>query len=344
MMDIQKIKTDASPDETAVRRRLISLAHDFLKEGLVVRTWGNFSASLGDDTFIITPSGRSYHDLEPDELVKCSIATGKKLESELGTPSSEAPMHAIVYRKRPEYKVLAHTHQVYASALSLASSPIVLNDIFRERLGTSVIAISPYGLPGTKRLHRHMEESVQNLDAPFILMERHGAFLFGKNDDDCLTRARTLETCARALYEERVGRRDTPRASVHDDTAEEKAAASVIRSIDQMAVSVSRDPELQHLLDRPMGAYLDDFAQICGVKIRCEPGKNNVFFMPEKRQAVCFADTIAEAQNVRAVLEKNTRACHIALLERKKPLAFWESRLMRYIYQNKYSKKAQREE
>ena len=344
MMDIQEIKTNAAPDETVIRSELIALAQEFLYEGLVVRTWGNFSARIDDDTFLITPSGRSYHDLEPEELVKCSISTGKKLESESGNPSSEAPMHAIVYRKRPEYKVLAHTHQVYASALSLASSPIVLNDLFRERLGAEFIMISPYGLPGTKRLHRHMEASLEYLDAPFVLMERHGAFLFGENYNDCLIRARTLEECARALYEERVGRRDAPRAAIHDDTPEEKAAVRVIGSIDQMAVCVSCDPELQCLLDRPMGAYLDDFAQICGVKIGCDPGKNNVFFIPEKRQAVCFADTIAEAQNVRAVLEKNTRACHIALLEQKKPLAFWESRLMRYIYQNKYSKKAQRKE
>lgn len=343
-MNSLRINSNTSPDEASIRRGLITLAQDFLKEGLVVRTWGNFSARLDDNTFLITPSGRSYHDLEPEELVKCSISTGNKLESELGTPSSEAPMHALVYRKRAEYNILAHTHQPYASALSLASSPIVLDTSFQERLGTHNIVISPYGLPGSKRLHGNVEQSLCEFDAPFILMERHGAFIFGKNEKDCLMRAHTLEECSRELYEERVGRRDTLRTSINENTREEETEASAIGSINQMAVCVSHDPELQYLLEQPMGAYLDDFAQICGVKIGREPGKNNVFFMPEKQQAICFADTIAEAKNVRAVLEKNTRAYHIALLENKKPLAFWESRLMRYIYQNKYSKKAQRKE
>lgn len=328
--------------EAAMRQGLVELARQFLAEGLVVRTWGNFSARLDRDYFLVTPSGRSYETLQPADLVKCRIDSGDKVESEEQKPSSEAPMHALVYRERPAFNVLAHTHQVYASALSLSESPVLLDETGRKQLGADSVPVSPYGLPGTRRLHRHIAETLRETEASCLLMASHGAFIFGESGGDCLSRARTLEETARRLYEQRVGRCDHGRASIADSTEEEREAVSAARGGGFPAVAVSCDPELQLLLGSPMKAYLDDFAQICGVNIGRRRKKNNVFFVPEKKIAVCFAENESEALNVRAVLEKNVRACHMALLSGAKPLAGWESRLMRLIYQKKYSKRAER--
>jgi ribulose-5-phosphate 4-epimerase/fuculose-1-phosphate aldolase len=45
--------------ESEIRRIVVDLAQQFLEIGLVVRTWGNFSGRLDEDTFVVTPSGRA---------------------------------------------------------------------------------------------------------------------------------------------------------------------------------------------------------------------------------------------------------------------------------------------
>ena len=34
-----------------------------VREGLIVRTWGNISARISDEQFVITPSGKGYETL-----------------------------------------------------------------------------------------------------------------------------------------------------------------------------------------------------------------------------------------------------------------------------------------
>ena len=46
-----------------------------LKEGLVARTWGNVSIKINDKQMVITPSGRKYDELTPDEMVLVDIYT-----------------------------------------------------------------------------------------------------------------------------------------------------------------------------------------------------------------------------------------------------------------------------
>jgi hypothetical protein len=58
--------------------------------------------------------------------------------------------------------------------------------------------------------------------------------------------------------------------------------------------------------------------------------------------AICYGKDEADAKNVRAVLEKNTRAANIAQLNGQKPILAWESLAMRLVYQLKYSKQAKR--
>lgn len=341
-MTASDARNEAIRDEQHIREGLVRLARAFLTAGLVVRTWGNFSAKVDEEHFLVTPSGRSYHDMEPDELVKCRIEDGKKVEGESGKPSSEAPMHAIVYRRHPQYRYLAHTHQVYASALSLSRKDLELGAEESERMGTHRIPVSGYALPGTKKLHRHMAEALERSDGRFVLMARHGAFVFGLDPDDCLKQAQALEDFAKREYRRRVGRGDMPRADLHTESKGEKSAGRRAREEWGKHTLVSQDGELIHALPGPLRPYLDDFAQICGVKVTERKKKNNVILDSGARQAICVADSRDEAENVRAVLEKNVRARHIAELEGARPINLLESWIMRLVYQHKYSKKAKR--
>ena len=50
------------------KRLVIEAGKRLLETGLIARTWGNVSARISDTQFVITPSGRSYENLTPDEI------------------------------------------------------------------------------------------------------------------------------------------------------------------------------------------------------------------------------------------------------------------------------------
>ena len=92
-------------------------------EGLIVRTWGNISARISDTQFVITPSGKAYENLSPDDIVVVNI---KKCTYEGDIkPSSECGIHADVYAMRPEVDFVVHTHQTYASVVSILGEEII---------------------------------------------------------------------------------------------------------------------------------------------------------------------------------------------------------------------------
>ena len=58
-----------------------------VESGLIARTWGNVSCRVDDEYFVITPSGRSYESLTPEDIVLVKIEDCS-YESEI-KPSSE---------------------------------------------------------------------------------------------------------------------------------------------------------------------------------------------------------------------------------------------------------------
>ncbi len=55
--------------EEEARKTVTDACRRLLEKGLVSRTWGNISARIGDDSFVITPSGRAYEGLTEKDLV-----------------------------------------------------------------------------------------------------------------------------------------------------------------------------------------------------------------------------------------------------------------------------------
>ena len=301
---------------------------------------GAISSARLDESLLSLPRVGLTRAWRPD-LVKVSAVSGKVLDGGY-KPSSEAPMHALVYRHFPAVRVVAHTHQVYASAISLLDTDIAISAEWQPLLAGSCLPLSAYGLPGSKNLHRKMETTLAQTAARAILMSRHGAFVLAETTETCVRLARDLERFAISIYEDRLGRKTRQRPDINDDSTEEENLARALQSTSDEAVSVSTDAEVKPWLSRRLRPYLDDFAQICGVSAGHRRGSANVAFDPERGMAICYGQDLSEARNVRAVLEKNARAANIAELAGTPPLPMWEAWIMRLVYKLKYSKQAGR--
>ena len=87
----------------------------------MVWTAGNVSARVpGHDLLVIKPSGVSYDDLTPENMVVCDL-DGQVVDGE-HAPSSDTEAQAYVYREMPHVGGVVHTHSTYATAWAAAAS------------------------------------------------------------------------------------------------------------------------------------------------------------------------------------------------------------------------------
>lgn len=366
----------------AERTKVIDLSQDLIRRGLVVRTWGNISHRVSaDDTghsddFVITPSGRTYDTMIEADLALITAPSplpshgGKKSKKDKPEkhgpfkPSSEYPMHALCYRLRPGANAVVHTHQRYASALSLLGRDVPLNDDEAAVIGQRSIPTSAYGLPGTKKLHSGVEHVLEsNPDADVVLLSAHGVFLCGDTAEHALELAENVEAAAKRVYQELTG------SDLHDPTiapgyavrSEKIDGTTVFYDVnggvvkpseevrasheqiyatrgDVSAIRECIDSEVQHFRGKQLRPYLDDFAQIVAPVAGPEIGKANVVLGDTR--ALCLGATDDDALAVDSVLRKNARAARIAQVSGADPIAHWECVLMNVVYRLKYSKQA----
>jgi L-ribulose-5-phosphate 4-epimerase len=184
-------------DETLLaRQQIVTAAQDLTRKGYLMATGGNLSVRVpGGRAFAVTPSNYDYMKMTPEDV--CVLAAdGEVLEGRLA-PSVEASMHLAIYQARPDVNAIVHTHQVYASALTLLRAPIpALFDEQARFLGRSV-EIIPYAPSGTGFLKDVVARNVKNHNNAF-LMQNHGALLLGHDLERAVHNVEILEKCSLA--------------------------------------------------------------------------------------------------------------------------------------------------
>jgi len=180
-----------------------------VEAGLIARTWGNVSCRLDAESFLITPSGRSYQSLTAADLVRVKI---EDLSYEGSVkPSSEKGVHAEVYKLYPEINFVIHTHQDNASVLGAAGlKSIKIEEIKRpgkegpvySTLGIEVVC-ADYALPGTKALRKKVRDALCQSTGKAVMMRHHGALCFGRDDREAFTAALELEQACADLISQR---------------------------------------------------------------------------------------------------------------------------------------------
>jgi L-ribulose-5-phosphate 4-epimerase len=88
------------------------------------RTWGNVTCWVSDTHMVITPSGRPYAELNPEDMVVVNFYTLAYVGNI--KPSSELKLHCEVYKSRPHISAVIHTHQMYASIVAAAQRDVVV--------------------------------------------------------------------------------------------------------------------------------------------------------------------------------------------------------------------------
>jgi L-ribulose-5-phosphate 4-epimerase len=175
---------------------IVETAQQLARKGYLMATGGNLSVRIaGQSALAITPSDYDYMKMLPEDVCVLDFALNM-LEGSL-KPSVESGMHAAIYKVRPDVNAVVHTHQVYASTLTLIQAPIpALFDEQSRFLGRSVNII-PYAPSGTGMLANTISKHVRDHNNAYM-MQNHGALVFGNDMERAVHNVEILEKCSLA--------------------------------------------------------------------------------------------------------------------------------------------------
>jgi L-ribulose-5-phosphate 4-epimerase len=208
---------------------------DIINNGLVIHTWGNVSArDSATGMIVIKPSGLIYKSMKPGDMVVID-PDGKVVEGKY-KPSTDAPTHLLLYRTWDKIGGIVHTHSSYATAWAQAGRAI-------PPLGTTHADHYNGEVPCTRSLTDNeiandyeintgkiIIEKMGNIDPlsiPSVLVNCHGPFCWGKDADNAVYNAISLEEIAKiALYTVLLGTSEPVKKSLLDKHFERKHGSS----------------------------------------------------------------------------------------------------------------------
>lgn len=335
------------------KKSVVRAGIELVQSGLIARTWGNVSCRIDSETFAITPSGKDYLSLGPEDIVEVKISN-LSYEGSV-KPSSEKGIHKEVYSRFPHINFVIHTHQENASAVSAAGLeeiPLQTNDFNEFDLSFSKkILCARYALPGTKKLRKNVAYALDKTTSDAIILKHHGALCFGKNYESTFMTAHKLEEICKNFIIKKGGEiSDYTKRNINAFPPQLENIKNEIVQKKGGFVLFINDTEVMKCssMSQPLLPYLDDFAQIAGMKtVVCEIKKTSVLSAFNHSSAVfikdigamCWGKNEKDAEAVCMVLRKNCKAYLTAFLfNNLYPINPMESALMRFVYLKKYSK------
>lgn len=193
------VTSDVLQTIASLRREVCALHAELTRYELVIWTAGNVSARVpGQDLLVIKPSGVSYDDLTPDNMVVCDLH-GRVVEGELA-PSSDTDAQAYVYRHLPEVGGVVHTHSTYATAWASRGEPIPCAlTMMADEFGGE-IPVGPFALIGDDSIGRGIVDTLTESRSAAVLMRNHGVFTIGRDARAAVKAAVMCEDVARTVH------------------------------------------------------------------------------------------------------------------------------------------------
>lgn len=180
---------------------------ELVRRGVVIYTWGNVSGiDREEGIVVIKPSGVSYDEMKPNDMVVVDLKTGETVEGHY-KPSSDTPTHLELYRAFPQIGGITHTHSINAVAFAQAGLDI-------PALGTTHADYFYGPVPCTRELTKDevddayelntgkviveciLDRGINPMEVPGIVVKNHGPFSWGKDAAASVYHAVVMETVA----------------------------------------------------------------------------------------------------------------------------------------------------
>jgi len=195
--ELESFEPDAATlKEQELRTELAAFVRRGYAQQLLISTEGSFSARIDDKKFVITRAGADRMNLKESDL--CLIDGDSKEE---GTrPSRATRLHAAIYERNPDVRVIINATPVNATAFCITQSNLDTRTIPESYIVLRDILRIPF-----KTLYQEPEKIADaiSINRPVALIENDGVLLVGTSVLDGFDRLEVLEATADAFLNTR---------------------------------------------------------------------------------------------------------------------------------------------
>lgn len=184
------------PPLNPIRHDIVAVCQRLYQRGLIVGTEGNVSVRVGADRVCITPSGCHKGVIEPADLILIDL-DGQVCFGQ-GQPSSETPMHLMLYRCRPDVRAVVHAHPPIATALTVAGYDLVTTLLPETVVALGEVPTVPYEMPTTWAFAETVSKAMQHAVA--ALLANHGSVAVGPSLQAAFNTMETVERAAQIFF------------------------------------------------------------------------------------------------------------------------------------------------
>ena len=184
-----------------LRRELAEFSRRSFNRHLVSGTGGNLSLRVpGTDTVLVTPSGISLGDVEPEMNILVSL-DGDIIECPDNLRGSkETGFHLEAYRNRSNVTAVAHVHPPYATAYSCLGIDLPLATI-SARVGLKRVPCVECFMPGSSELCKAVSQGIiDNPESNTLLMREHGILTMATSISTAYYLADLVEDTAKIAF------------------------------------------------------------------------------------------------------------------------------------------------
>lgn len=175
------------------KQEIIDAAREIKRIGLVQLTGGNVSVRKENGDIIVTPSGMPYEPMVPDDVLVLN-KDGKVIEGSL-RPSVDTVALKYIYDHMPSINALIHTHQPYATAVSLVGTELPACTTFLCNVTGGSVPVAPYSAAASEQMGKEFVEWAGNKRA--VILANHGVLAGGPTLKDALYACVYLEDAAK---------------------------------------------------------------------------------------------------------------------------------------------------
>ncbi len=186
-------------DMANYKKEVIEAAQQIGQSGIMTKSLhGNVSMKLPDqDAFLLTAGG-SLASMQPENIALFKL-DGTLIEGTVMPVGAEIiQMHGVVYRQRPEFTSVIHTHSPFATGFAVAGKPIP--SAYEAMVRNGMLD----GVPLAKYGPRGSDESINNIAEVLnghqgikgILLENHGVLAFADSLGGAVRANMTMEEAA----------------------------------------------------------------------------------------------------------------------------------------------------
>jgi len=181
--------------ESQLRADVVEVGRRMYARGYTASNDGNISTRLDGGRLLMTPKSVCKGFMTAEMMVVTDL-DGAVVEAAPGRkPSSEALMHLVAYRQRPDIGAVVHAHPPTSTGFAVAGIPLdraVLAEVVTT-LGS--IPIAEYGTPSTRELADTVAPLLKAHDG--VLLANHGAIALGADLFGAYYKMETIEHFAK---------------------------------------------------------------------------------------------------------------------------------------------------